>query len=144
VSAIDGTCESPRTAVPVTLTTSPSISATSGSSLVCAGNPTTVSVTSSNDPNYTYSWSSNPSGFSASGAGPHNVAVASATTYTVYGLDNTAGPNSGCVALSSVTVNTSTNNLSVTATATPVSVCSGGDIQLNSTVSTGSSVTNYS
>jgi hypothetical protein len=131
-------CEGSRTAVTATVNTSPSITAVSGASTICNGNSTTVSVTSSNDPNYTYSWTSTPAGFTASGAGPHTITpTAASTVYTVQAIDNTAGPFAGCGSLSTVTVTTTTNSLTATATATPATVCEGQDAQLNVNVSQG-------
>ncbi|MEZ5109289.1 MAG: hypothetical protein R2829_10010 [Bacteroidia bacterium] len=46
----------------------------------CAGNPTDLSVSSSNS-GYSYTWSSDPSGFSASGTGPHTVTPTDTTSY---------------------------------------------------------------
>ncbi|MBK7968218.1 MAG: T9SS type A sorting domain-containing protein [Bacteroidetes bacterium] len=129
-------CEGLRTAVTATVNPSPAITAVSGASTVCSGNPTTVSVSSSNDPNYTYSWTSTPAGFTATGAGPHTVnPTAASTTYTVSAVDNTAGPFSGCGALNTVVISTTPNSLSATATATPSSVCLGSDVQLQVTAS---------
>ncbi len=131
-------CEGSRTAVTATVNTSPAITAVSGASTVCNGNSTTVSVSSSNDPDYTYSWTSTPAGFTASGAGPHTVTpTATSTVYTVQAIDNTAGPFMGCGALSTVTVLTSTNSLTATASSTPATVCEGQDAQLNVSASTG-------
>ncbi|MEP7171810.1 MAG: hypothetical protein ABI855_20720, partial [Bacteroidota bacterium] len=120
-------CESFRTAVPVTITPSPAINVASNFTSICAGNPATLSVSSSNDPNYTYSWTSTPAGFTASGPGPHSVAVPSTTTFNVTAYD--AG--SDCGALGSVTVTAVTNPLGLSATATPTAVCPGSNSQLN-------------
>ncbi len=131
-------CESARTEVTATVTSSPAISASATNLTVCSGSATELSVTSSN-PDYTYSWSSVPAGYSASGAGPHIVNPTQNTTYQVLASDNTSGnPSSGCGAVTSLTVTAFANNLSLVATATPASVCEGSDIQLSATTTTDS------
>jgi hypothetical protein len=126
-------CESPRTLVTATVNPSPAISVTSNMSTVCSGNTATLNVSSSN-PGYTYSWASSPSGFTASGAGPHTVTVNSTTTYTVTAIDNTSGANAGCGATDNVVVSAITNPLAVSVTSTPAIVCAGSDAQLQSVV----------
>jgi len=100
-------CEGPRTLVTATVNPAPAINVVAASPAVCAGGSTTVSVSSpSNDPNYTYSWTSNPAGFTGTGAGPLTVSPLVNTTYIVTATDNTAGPNANCVKIDSVTVYT--------------------------------------
>jgi hypothetical protein len=123
-------CESSRTSVLADVTPSPSINVTSALSTICSGNSTTVSVSSSN-PNYTYSWTSNPAGFTGTGTGPLTVTpVGNSTTYQVYATDNSGGAFSGCGAVGSVTVNTINNPIVLTATSTPAAICPGQDAQL--------------
>src|SRR5205814_838268 len=64
-------CESARTGVTASVTFAPPINVVAADPAICPGSSTNVSVNSLNDPNYTYSWTSNPAGFSASGTGPH-------------------------------------------------------------------------
>ncbi len=97
-------CSSARTAVIATVTPSPTISVTSPNTNICPGGNTTISVSSPNDPDYTYIWSSSPAGFSASGAGPHTVSPSITTKYYVLATDNTAGPNADCAYLDSITI----------------------------------------
>ncbi len=135
-----GSCESPtRTQVTASVGANPAgISVVSGLPTVCSGGGTTVSVSSVNDPNYTYTWTSTPAGFTQTGAGPFNVSPTVNTTYSVYALDNTAGPNAGCGALGSVSVNTVPNPINLTANATPNTACAGGSSQLLATATTSS------
>ena len=124
-------CQSARTPVTATILTSPSISVTAGTTSLCAGNSTTVSVSSSNDPNYTYSWTSSPSGFVASGSGPLTVSPSVATTYSVHAQDNTTGTFSGCGAAGSISITPTVNNITLAPSAIPSGVCIGGTSQLN-------------
>jgi hypothetical protein len=129
-------CESGRTAVAATVTSSPAINASATFLTPCAGNPTELSVTSSN-PGYTYSWTSTPSGFTGTGAGPLTATPSVATTYQVLATDNSGGAFNGCGALATVTVTPTANPLTVSATSTPTSVCPGQNAQLNTNVSVG-------
>ncbi len=134
-------CESSRVAVTATVTPSPTMTVTATDLTVCPGGSTSLSVSSPNDPDYTYSWTSDPAGFTASGAGPHTVSPTVTTKYYVLAQDMTAGPNAGCGHLDSVTIITgavfSAGTVSSTLTticvsATPtlsVSGLSGGSIQ---------------
>jgi hypothetical protein len=115
-------CEgSVRVPVLATVTPAPAINVTSQNDLTCPGASTLISVSSANDPNYTYSWTSSPAGFTATGAGPHTITPAVTTSYTVSALDNTAGPNAGCAAFGSVTVK-SANSYCATVNGTGVCI----------------------
>ncbi|MEO8148490.1 MAG: T9SS type A sorting domain-containing protein [Bacteroidia bacterium] len=96
-------CESARTLVTATINTPPPINVTSADPGICGGNSTTVSVSSPN-PNFSYSWTSIPSGFTATGAGPHLITPAVTTTYSVTAIDTSGGPSNGCSNGGSVTV----------------------------------------
>ena len=113
-------CESVSTTVNATVTTPPAIAALATPATICAGQSSVLSVTSSNDPDYTYSWSP---------AGPGSVSPTTSTTYTVNAIDNTAGPNAGCTVSQSVTV--TVNPLpTVTASASTTTVCPNGTFNL--------------
>ncbi len=140
VSAIIGTCESPRTMVAATILPSTQITPVANMPVVCYGNSTEVSVASTNDPNYNYTWTSIPAGFTASGPGPHVVTPGTAgTTYQVYAFD----ASTQCGALSNILVNTTPNNLFATATSASSSVCSGQDVQLNVSAGISQNASNY-
>jgi hypothetical protein len=108
VEAHIGTCIDPNGRQPVTVNVNPApaVTLTTSSGTVCAGNQVNLSVTSSNDPNYTYSWSTQGGTTFAVGS---SVAVnpASTTTYVVSATDNTSGQYAGCgaQALTSILVN---------------------------------------
>ena len=122
-------CESARQAVTATVTSAPSINVTTSSSNTCVGNQVQLEVTSTN-PDYTYSWTSTPSGFTASGAGPFNTTISGNTTYNVTAIDNTTGTYAGCGAIGSTSVSSVPNLLSLSVNATPATVCSGSNSQL--------------
>ncbi len=95
------------TRVPVLATVViPSIQAVSSAASVCSGNPVNLAVSSSNDSNYLYTWTSAPSGFTASGAGPHSASPVVTTKYIVNAVDTTGGTYAGCVTSDSVSVTT--------------------------------------
>jgi hypothetical protein len=119
-------CEGSRVPVVATVTPAPSIVASVVDPAICPGGSTSVSVTSSNDPNYTYSWSSAPSGFSGSGAGPLTVAPTNTTKYYVNAVDNTAGTFAGCAAIDSVTVVTASTLTGGTVSANTSTYCANG------------------
>lgn len=133
-------CVGTRTAVVATVTPSIPVAAASNDTYVCSGNPIDLSVTSANS-NYNYTWTSEPAGFNATGAGPINAnPTPSSITYRVYALD----PSDNCGALDYVTVTTTPNLINLTASATPAAVCSGSDAQLNANAFIGSDVSTYS
>ncbi len=117
-------CESARTAVLANVTTPPSIDAVATATSICVGQSTVLSVTSSNDPDYTYSWSP---------AGPGTVSPTTTTSYIVNAVDNTAGPNAGCATADTVVVTVNVNPIGVTATASSTTLCAGGTIDLTAT-----------
>lgn len=129
-------CIGTRTAVTATVSTPPSIVASATNTTVCAGDASDLSVSSSNG-SYTYSWTSNPAGFSATGPGPHTVNPTSTTIYTVIGEDNDSGsPFFGCADLSTVTV--TVNPLPLAVPILPVSataICNGSDVTLSTVLS---------
>ena len=128
VSETDGTCESARTAVTVSIVPPPSIT-TSSNVAICAGSSTTLTVSSSNDPDYTYTWDN------GAGTGASVTVTPGATTlYTVVALDNTAGPNAGCTTNGTVTVTVNALPQGATATANPTTVCAGSSTTLTAVV----------
>jgi len=72
-----------------------SVSTNPGTTL-CGGGPVTITASSSNDPNYSYSWSLD-GGTTIVGTGnTYTFSPTVNTTVYAYGVDNTAGPNGGC------------------------------------------------
>ena len=131
--AITAGCSGPRVSVLANLIAPPAITLTNTAPAICVGQSSNISVSSTNDPAYTYSWTSAPAGFTAATAGPHTVSPTATTIYTVNAVDNTAGPNAGCASSGSTTVTVSVYPTNVTATATPTTLCVGGTVNLTST-----------
>jgi len=130
-------CESPKTAVLASINTPPTMTVSTADPTLCPGGTTTVSVSSVNDPNYTYSWTSVPAGFTATGAGPHNVSPSTTTKYYVNAVDNTSGAFSGCSTFDSVTVITAPALLSGTVSSTIGNICISGTPTLSVSGSAG-------
>lgn len=129
VAEFNGTCYSARTPVTVTVNTPPAI-VLAGTTTICNGSSTTLSVSSTNDPDYTYNWSG------GLGAGASvTAAPTSNTTYTVTASDVSGGANNGCVTNASITI--TVNPVPVTAPITPATaaVCNGVVQQLTVPVS---------
>ncbi|HNB81461.1 MAG TPA: GEVED domain-containing protein, partial [Chitinophagaceae bacterium] len=118
-------CNSLRTPVTATVNTSPTISLSASTTTLCAGDPTTLSVSSPNDPNYTYTWL--PGGATGSSV---TFNPSSTTTYTLNALDNTTGTYAGCgnQATQLITVNPVPTPVSVTPAST--TVCAGSNVSL--------------
>lgn len=94
---------------------------------ICAGASVQIGTTSTTG--LTYSWTSNPSGFTSTSANP----TVNPTTTTVYTVETKNA--SGCVSKDEVTV---TVNALPTATAgTDQPICSGQSVQIGSTAVTG-------
>jgi parallel beta-helix repeat protein len=133
-------CESARVPVVATVTPPPSMTVSANDITLCPGGTTSVNVTSVNDPDYTYSWTSNPSGFTASGAGPHNISPTTSTWYVVTGSDNSSGSNAGCVAIDSVQVFTGATLSAGTVTASQPEICVSGTPTLSVVGSDGGAI----
>ncbi|MBK6990182.1 MAG: hypothetical protein IPH33_19135 [Bacteroidetes bacterium] len=106
VIAYDGTCLDPlgRQPVNVTVNPAPTVSiASSAGSILCNGTTTTLTASSSNDPNYTYGWSLDGITVIATGA-TYAVTPSVTTTYYVGALDETAGTFATCQAVASITI----------------------------------------
>lgn len=132
---ISSSCESNRVAVNATITTPPSIDVSATQDIICAGQSTDLSVTSINDPDYTYTWTPGE----LSGA-TQTVSPAATTTYTVNAVDNTEGPNAGCTAAASVTITVNPAVTDVVAGASTLTTCVGGSVDLTATANSGESV----
>ena len=133
-------CEGTRVPVTATVTPPPTINVNTIDPAVCPGSSTSVYVNSTNDPDYTYSWTSNPSGFTASGAGPHSVSPIVTTQYIVTATDNTVGPNAGCVAVDSVEVITGATLTAGTVASSDTAFCVDGIPTLSVTGADGGAI----
>lgn len=125
-------CYSARTEVIATVTAPPAITPAVSQNVICNGESTDLSVTSDNDPNYTYTWTpGNLSGAS------QTVTPSVTTTYEVTATDNSGGANDGCTAVASVLVTVNPTVTDITALATPEVVCVGGTTDLSATANSG-------
>lgn len=121
-----GSCAGADT-VTYTLTSQPTVTAAANPQQVCPGGTCQLSATPSGTANYTYSWTSNPAGFTSSLQNPV-VNPLVATTYMVTLTNGT------CTASNSVTVGMQAPP-SVIATATPQVICPNQSSQLLATPS---------
>ena len=121
-------CSGPRVPVVATVTPAPAITATAGSSNLCLGQSTTLSVTSPNDPNYTYTW--NPGQLMGDA---QTITPTVSTTYTVMAVDNSGLGNNGCVNTASVTVAVHPVPSPVVVTPSTATTCPGQIVQLSAT-----------
>jgi hypothetical protein len=124
-------CEGTRVPVIATVTAAPALTAiTATPNMICAGQSSTLEVTSANT-NYTYSWSP-----SAQTGNSISVSPAGTTTYTVTATD--AG--TGCVNAGTVSVSVNPVPAAIVFTPATVTMCPGSPAQaLNFT---GGSLTN--
>ncbi|MBS1734217.1 MAG: right-handed parallel beta-helix repeat-containing protein, partial [Bacteroidetes bacterium] len=125
-------CQSPRTAVPVTVTAAPAISASATPPTICQGQSTNLNVTSANS-NYGYTWTPGP----LSGAS-QTVSPLANTTYTVTALD----PGTLCQISADVVVVVNTSP-SIPVVSNDTTICLGGSATLTATSSTPSLVSDY-
>ena len=123
VSENNGTCQSARTPVTVTVTTSPSITASATLSTVCSGSPTVLSVTSSNS-GYTYAWDNSLGAGASVTASP-----TSNTTYTVTATDNSGGAYNSCATTATVAVITNPLPSAISLTPNTTQTICAGNIQ---------------
>ncbi|MEI6488924.1 MAG: GEVED domain-containing protein, partial [Bacteroidota bacterium] len=129
------TCASTRSSQTISWTPAPTVTVSSPTTL-CSVAPVTLSASSSNDPNYTYTWTESGVNTLATTTGSSVVAtvatatVVASTTYTVTGSD----PTTGCA--SSATTNVTLYNFpAVNAHATPTAICTGSTSQITSGLS---------
>ena len=85
-----------------------------------------LSASSSNDPNYTYNWSTDGVNFTDVGT-TYSSTPGATTTYYTYAEDNSGGPNNGCGALATTVV--TVNQTPPTPVISPASatICNAGD-----------------
>ncbi len=130
-------CESARTPVVATVNPGPSITVAATDLTLCPGSSADLSVTSANDPSFMYTWSSSPAGFTATGAGPHQVTPSVTTKYYVVALDTSSGANAGCGAIDSITVVNTGALTAGTITSSVPELCVSGDANLTLTGANG-------
>ncbi|HCB63205.1 MAG TPA: hypothetical protein DHV29_01740 [Bacteroidales bacterium] len=120
-------CMSALTPVTAMVNTPPAITLTASATTICQNDDVTLGVTSSNDPNYSYSWTP--------GAATGSTLVGSpmiSTTYVVTAEDNTGGLYDGCVISDSVSITVNPSPILVTASASDSSICAGLPVDLYS------------
>jgi hypothetical protein len=135
---------SPRTMVTATVTSAPTLTVSSNVS-ICNGTSTPLTVSSANDPNYTYTWSPATGLSTTTGAS----VTANPTTTTVYTVTaNDAG--SGCATTGTVTVTVNVAPTAVTVTPATATICpntiqtlvaSGGNVTGVATIGTVTTLT---
>lgn len=134
VSEGNGTCSSGRTAVTATVTPAPAITI-AGTATICNGGTTALTASSSNDPNYTYTWS----GGLGTGA-TVNASPTANTTYTVTAVDASGGANNGCTISATYAITVNPLPTAVTANSSLATICSGTAINLTSSANANTSM----
>ncbi|MBP8040816.1 MAG: hypothetical protein KAZ36_02775, partial [Bacteroidales bacterium] len=128
IFAGQGVCSNPRVAVTATVTAPPAITVSATPSSICVNQNSSLDVTSTNDPNYTYEWMPG----NLTGAN-QTVSPTTTTTYSVTASDNSGGLNDGCVATDTVIVTVKPIPEDVFVTPSSAAVCAGGIQQLDAT-----------
>ncbi len=116
-------CEGQRVAVTATVNTAPAISLAATSNSICAGQSTTISVSSANS-GYAYSWSNGATGNSIT------VSPTVTTKYYVTASDASGGASNGCVIVDSLTITVNPLPTLPVITAASTTICSGNSTQL--------------
>jgi hypothetical protein len=111
----------------------PTVDVTANPAEICQGSSSQLNANVTSGTATSYSWTSNPPGFTST---LQNPSVAPLTTTSYYGVAS----GGGCSATDSVVV-TVTNPMSVTVSASLTSICPGQSSQLNAEVTGASSVT---
>ncbi len=126
VSENNGTCESTRTLVTVTITAPPTVAITPGGVITfCAGGSVSLDAATPSDPSYTgFAWS--PAlGLNTTSGGTVTATPAVTTTYTV------TATGAGCTNTASVTITVNPNPVIDSIRANPASICLGGTSNLS-------------
>jgi hypothetical protein len=129
IFAGEGICSGPRSAVIATVNAPPAITVLASPSMICEGDTSNMTVTSSNT-GYTYTWS--PITVPAVGASVDGAPIAT-TVYYVTATDNSGGAYNGCVAVGTTTVNVNPKPVGVTASASQATISCGSSVNLFST-----------
>ena len=125
-------CPSVRVPVYAISIAPPAITLTPSATL-CGGDSIELLVSSVNDPNYVYTWTSNPSGYTNSGNGPFWVTPASSTTYYLSASD----ASTGCLLTDSVVVGVVPVLAAGTVAASQSELCVSGTITATVTGASG-------
>lgn len=126
---VETLCETPRVAVQATLTSAPAVVASATSSLICKGDNTTITG-SSTYPGYTYEWL--PTGQTGASI---TVNPTVTTEYILKGEDLTTGPFQGCTAFDTITVTVDSVPAPIL-TATPSTLCGGDTVTVSAIYNT--------
>jgi hypothetical protein len=123
LSLTGGGCESPRTPVTATMTTAAAVSISASSVSLCEGDPTNLTVSSSN-PGYAYTWSPNVNLSSTTGASVIATPLSPITYYVI-------GDDGICASIDSVFIDVGPAAIAGTATAPGDTVCTGNSMTLS-------------
>jgi hypothetical protein len=124
VTSADAGCDSERVAVTVTVFTPATITASASQASICIGGNSVLTASGAS----TYTWTSNPTGFTSTDA-VITVAPTVNTTYSVVGIDE-----NGCTTNSvSVPISILSTPAEPTILVSAETVCSGGLVQLSTT-----------
>ena len=124
-------CASTRVPVTATVTTPPSIALSTAAITRCGfDTPNSISVTSPNDPNYTYTWSPT-AGISATTGSSLTTNATTTTTYVVTATDASGGANNGCVNTGNVVVTVSPTPSAIILTPSTAVICDGNIQTIN-------------
>ena len=132
--SVTSNCESARTAVEATIVAPPAITVSASAPVVCLGETSDISVTSTNT-DYTYSWSPG-----AQTAASFTATPTATTMYVVTATDNSTGTFAGCVAVDSVEVVVNPLPTEPVITTANTEVCIGQSFDLVAASSTGNPV----
>jgi len=130
VAESNGQCESPRTAVTVTVTPPPAIDLTgSTSGAICLG--ANVNLAAASTASYNYTWSSTTgSGLEAAATGATQTVTPTAAGSYVFTVNGTDGT---CATSATVTITVNPNPIITTVAASPATICDGAPSTLTAT-----------
>ncbi len=134
VTATEGNC-SATNSITVTVTNSLTVAATATPAAICPGQSSLLNAQANSTATCTYSWTSDPPGFTSSVQNP-TVFPTTNTTYFVSANDG------NCIATNSVVVIVN-SPFSIQASASPGSICSGETSQLSVSVSGSTATLTY-
>jgi hypothetical protein len=127
-------CIGPRSEVVVTVTAAPTLVITpSGATTFCAGGSVTLDAASASDPSYiNFAWSP-ATGLSATNVASVTANPTTTQTYTVTADDGVSGPT-GCSNTATITVTVNPNPVIASVSASPATICVGGNSTLICTI----------
>lgn len=124
-----GGCEEIRTSVPAIVNPAPMVNLSNSTPIICEGDSCTLSVTSPNDPHYSYIWQ--PGSLIGNTI---QVTPTVTTIYTLYAIDNSSGTFATCQTQSTTTVTVNPSPIATIITASNDTVCEGENSLLSATV----------